>query len=79
MSQTPGLEGCSALRSPCCALGDAMAGDFCAHVHDCTEKQLLAGPRGGKAHPLTLFSLCKEPVTDWILLPINSAVKNSFP
>lgn len=65
MSQTPGLEGCSALRSsPCCVVGDGWQEIFCAHVHDCTEKQLLASPREGKVHPLTLFHVCKEAVTD---------------
>lgn len=44
--------------------GAWIAGEFCAHVHDCTEKQLLTGPREGKVHLLTLFPLCKEPITD---------------
>lgn len=54
---------CTEIFSLLCS-GGWMAGDFCAHVHDCTEKQLLASPREGKVHPLILFPVCKEPVTD---------------
>lgn len=53
---------CTEIFSLLCS-GGWMAGDFCAHVRDCTENKLLAGSREGKAHPLTL--LCKEPVTDY--------------